>query len=119
MKVLLLHLTGGHRRSVRLCLFFTWLTLSDCYSFHEGVHYRFHSCLDDAFLTFHVQHVECSRNVVELRAAIQKCAGVGYSLSHYRVSLSLHLEAHADLTSRTELRTTTQGLCLFQTVPVP
>ena len=36
-------------------------------SFHEGVHHRFHSCLDDAFLTFHVQHVECSLNVVELR----------------------------------------------------
>ena len=59
-----------------LFLFFALLIFAGSSGFHEGVHHRFDSCLDDALLTLHVQHVECSRDVIELHAAVQECVEV-------------------------------------------
>ena len=59
-----------------VCLFFARLIFIEISGVHEGAHHRFDSCLDDALLTFHVQHVECSRNVIELRAAVQECVEI-------------------------------------------
>ena len=55
-----------------LFLFFTLLISAASSGFHAGVYHRFDSCLDDALLALHVQHVECSGNVVELRAAVPR-----------------------------------------------
>ena len=59
-----------------LFLFFVLPISVQSSGFHEEVYHRFDSCLDDALLTFHVQQIECSRNVIELRAAVQDCVEV-------------------------------------------
>ena len=59
-----------------LLLFFALPISAESSGFHEGVYHSFDSCLDDALLAFHVQHIECFRNVIELRAVVQECIEV-------------------------------------------
>ena len=51
--------------SVSSFLFVALPIYAESSGFHEGMHHRFDSCHDNALLSFHVQHIECSSNVID------------------------------------------------------